>query len=218
MELTKEQIKKIDTHLKTRGIKYWDLRIEMVDHVISDIEENATTNDFKVELEKSLKKLSWHENLRKENQEGWKNVNGKYRKSYVKEIIRFFKSPRTLFIYSIITLLYYSISKQLSFDSFKKISLAVFLIPSILFLFISLKQLSKKYGRSVNLDYGMFYFSFPYLIISLPLQLSKELPENSQKLISIFLLSLFWVLNYTGYKVFRTAFTKIEKIKKELAI
>ena len=51
MELTTAQIQLIDERLKRRGIKYWDLRIEMIDHVVSDVEKNAKIDDFKIELE-----------------------------------------------------------------------------------------------------------------------------------------------------------------------
>jgi hypothetical protein len=48
MKLTKEQIQYIDNRLKKEGIKYWDIRIEMIDHVVSDLEKNAKTSDFKI--------------------------------------------------------------------------------------------------------------------------------------------------------------------------
>lgn len=47
MELNKEQIELIDKRLKSGGIKYWDLRLEMIDHIATDLEENAISNDFK---------------------------------------------------------------------------------------------------------------------------------------------------------------------------
>ncbi|CAM1369906.1 conserved membrane hypothetical protein [Tenacibaculum sediminilitoris] len=218
MELTKEQIKKIDTRLKIKGIKYWDLRVEMVDHIVSDIEENATTNDFKIELEKSLKKLGWQESLRKENQEGWKNVNTKYRRKYYKEIIRFFKSFKNTLSFVLLAFLYYFISKQMNHYTFSKVSISLFLLLIIPFLLITTKQLLKSYGRSVNLDYGTFYFSFPFLIVNLPLQFIKESSENFQKLFFLIFIPLFYVITYTGYKVYKTAIIKVEKMKKELAL
>lgn len=57
MELTKQQIKYIDHRLENDGIKYWDIRIEMLDHVVSDVEERFiaenSDNDFK-EMFKNL--------------------------------------------------------------------------------------------------------------------------------------------------------------------
>jgi hypothetical protein len=38
MELTKEQVHYIENRLENEGIKYWDIRIEMLDHVVSDVE------------------------------------------------------------------------------------------------------------------------------------------------------------------------------------
>jgi hypothetical protein len=39
MKITKEQIKYIDHRLENNGLKYWDIRIEMVDHVVSDLKK-----------------------------------------------------------------------------------------------------------------------------------------------------------------------------------
>jgi hypothetical protein len=36
MELTKQQIQHIENRLIKNGVKYWDIRIEMLDHVVSD--------------------------------------------------------------------------------------------------------------------------------------------------------------------------------------
>ena len=54
MEITKQHIQIIDDHFKNNGIKYWDLRIEMIDHLVSDIEQNSISEDFKSEFSKSL--------------------------------------------------------------------------------------------------------------------------------------------------------------------
>ena len=39
MELTKEQIQRIDTYLDVKGVKFIDFRIEIFDHIISLIEQ-----------------------------------------------------------------------------------------------------------------------------------------------------------------------------------
>ena len=39
MELTKEQIQYIENRLIKDGVKYWDIRIEMLDHIVSDVEK-----------------------------------------------------------------------------------------------------------------------------------------------------------------------------------
>ncbi|MCT4698363.1 hypothetical protein [Tenacibaculum haliotis] len=218
MELTKEQIQQIDNRLKKQGIKYWDLRIEMVDHIVSDMETNATTNDFKVELEKTLRKLNWNGGLIGVNTEGWQNTNRKYRKEYHSEFIRFFKSFTNVFFYVVFSILCYLISEQISYNIFKKISLILFIMPMILFFIITTKQLLNKYGKSVNLDYGIFYFSFAFLMINLPFQFIKEFSIDVQKIFSVILLAIFYVATYAGYKTYKKALTRVENMKNELAI
>ena len=67
MELTKEQIKYIDHRLENDGIKYWDIRIEMLDHVVSNIEnklqQESSENDFKEFVQESFVELGWKENF-----------------------------------------------------------------------------------------------------------------------------------------------------------
>ena len=218
MELTKEQIQQIDNRLKKRGIKYWDLRIEMVDHIVSDMETNATTNDFKVELEKTLRKLNWNGSLRGINTEGWQNTNRKYRKEYHSAFIRFFTSFTNVFFYVLISILYYFISKQISYNIFKKLSLLLFVIPIIIYFFITIKQLLKKYGRSVNLDYGIFYFSFAFLMINLPFQFIKEFSLENRKIFYVIFIPIFYVATYAGYKTYKKAIERVEKMKVELTL
>lgn len=67
MELTKEQIKYIDHRLENDGIKYWDIRIEMLDHVVSNVEnklqQQSSENDFKEMVQESFIELGWKENF-----------------------------------------------------------------------------------------------------------------------------------------------------------
>jgi hypothetical protein len=67
MELTKEQVQFVDHRLETEGIKYWDIRIEMLDHVVSDIEKTLKPEnseyEFKEMVQASLIDLGWKENF-----------------------------------------------------------------------------------------------------------------------------------------------------------
>ena len=38
MNLTKEQITYIDDYLKHHKVKYWDVRIELLDHIVTNVE------------------------------------------------------------------------------------------------------------------------------------------------------------------------------------
>ncbi|MBJ2173488.1 hypothetical protein JBL43_04525 [Aureibaculum sp. A20] len=58
MELTKQQIAFIDNYLKDKGVKYWDIKLELIDHIVSDVEheinfENKNFDDaFRYSIEK----------------------------------------------------------------------------------------------------------------------------------------------------------------------
>ena len=49
MELTKEQIQRVDKYLDVKGVKFIDFRIEIFDHIISQIEQKLAIEnaDFK---------------------------------------------------------------------------------------------------------------------------------------------------------------------------
>ena len=60
MELTKQQIQHIDHRLESEGIKYWDIRIEMLDHLANDIEQiwkEKPNLSFEQARDKSFKKF-----------------------------------------------------------------------------------------------------------------------------------------------------------------
>jgi hypothetical protein len=67
MELKREEIQFIDHSLETEGIRYWDIRIEMLDYVVSDIEKTLKPEnseyEFKEMVQASLIDLGWKENF-----------------------------------------------------------------------------------------------------------------------------------------------------------
>ena len=113
MELTKEQIKFIDHRLENEGIKYWDIRIEMLDHIVLDVEsilkpENSEY-EFKEMVQQSFEKLGWKENFNgggfdKVYLEKLKYFNNKTQKEIRKEFIEEVKKTQTI----IYTLLFFS--------------------------------------------------------------------------------------------------------------
>ena len=110
MELTKKQIQFIDHRLENDGVKYWDIRIEMLDHIVTDVESilkpKNTECQFKEIVQEAFVSMGWKENFNgssfeKQNKEGWKNVGKKYRKEYFLEVRNFFKKPKNLFFFLI---------------------------------------------------------------------------------------------------------------------
>jgi len=217
MELTTKQIQEIDNRLKNNGIKYWDIRIEMLDHLVTDVENRIKKGE---ELEKAITNsfisLGWNGSLKQLNKKGWKNTNNKYRRDYHSGFIGFFKKAINLFILLIFVSILYITSEYLTFKVFKKLNFILLIVPFIPFSFLGIKQLFKKYGKSVNLDYGTFYFSFAFLMISFPMQFLKYTSEINQRVLLILGIPIYFVATYSGYKVYKKAITKVENMRKQL--
>jgi hypothetical protein len=218
MELKKNQIEEIDQTLKKNGIKYWDLRIEMIDHIVSDIEDNAQTNDFEKELTFSLKRIGWLGNFPEINRKGWQNVNRKYRREYHKGFRNFFKKPKNVLIFILCSLLFYVISEAISFKSFKSLSFFLFASPLVFAFVFFIKSLYKKHGRSVNLDYGFMYLIMSFLVLQSFPTLFKGESEDIQKTMWFVLLPIHSLAFYSGYNLYKKAISKVEKMKKELTL
>ena len=218
MELTKEQLQQIDERLKSGGIKYWDLRLEMIDHIATDLEQNAKGDDFKLELNNSLKRIGYFYKLSALNTNGWQNVNKYYRKKYHDNIKHYLKSPLVLLLVALSVVLNYFLFDYLPLKTFKLVNFSAYIVVSIPFFILTTKLWFKKYGKSVHLDYGIFYFGFALIMVSLPLQFSGYFDVFYQKLLLILVFPLFTLASYSGYQLFKESIQKVEKIKKELCL
>ena len=92
------------------------------------------------------------------------------------------------------------------------------IIPILIFLFEAIKVGMKKYGKSVNLDYGLSYFSLAFIILNGIPRLFSSATENTQKTIWLILIPIYFVATYSGYKVFKKAINKVEIMRKELSL
>jgi len=217
MEITKEQIQYIDEYLKKRGIKYWDLRTEMIDHLVSDIEQNLISKDFKAEFSLALKRAKWNGSLSGINIEGWKNVNRKYRSAYLKGFINFFKSFKNIVTLIFGLTVFYLISENVSLEVFSKISIVLFATPLLIVVVEFIKSFYKKYGRSVNLDYGVTYMTMSFLILNAVAIFFDDKTEFTQKTLWFILLPIHYIAFNSGYNLYKKAITKIEEMKNKLS-
>jgi len=63
MKLTKEQIQQIEDYLNNKKVKYIDIRFEILDHIISDVEFIIKNNNSYFEDAFSEVKLKWNKNF-----------------------------------------------------------------------------------------------------------------------------------------------------------
>lgn len=209
MKLTKAQIKYIDNYLKNKGIVFWDVRLEMVDHLVSDMESYEDSADFDSRFKQSLINANWPNTLKKVNQEHHKATNKIYRAKLWKEMLYILKTP--LYLISLIVV-YFALRKIALYDvdvfKFTFVAICCFILVTMIIEIIRIKV--KKIGKSINLQYGSFYFSFGSLMINLPIYL---MPKDSQFLWFPLIICFYILMTTAGYRVYRTALKKVLKMK-----
>lgn len=219
MELTKEQIQQINNYLKEAGIKYWDIRIEMIDHFASKVENNT------IELnEESLKKEFGHGYISSNKiQTRLKAINEKYRNLFLQEIISFFKSFRGLFIALGLFIVEYLLFHFLDIKIFKKVNMVLFLSVAAFAVLYSLKLLLKD-RYSVHLNQAIFYVMISFLIFNLPFQLLNDggifkTEPTTYAFVLAIIVPLNLIFTYCGYVVFyrtqkyyNSIYNKLEKV------
>lgn len=214
MKLTKNHIEIIDNHLKSAGIKYWDLRVEMIDHIATDIEQNAESDDFNIELKTFLEHLGWVGNLSYLNTKGWKDTNNFYRKRYFKQIFGFLKQPKILLLLVCFAVTNILFAQNLPFKIFKQMQIGFFTLPLIPIIYFLIKNALKKHGKSVHLDYGSFYSCFSILMVNLPFEFMDVFDLHIQKIIILTIMPIYLLASYSGFLLYKSAIKKVEQMKK----
>ncbi|MHB0756505.1 hypothetical protein [Polaribacter sp. M15] len=108
MELSKEQLLQIDNYIFSCGIKYYDVRTEIVDHFANILEERLAKNpdlDFKKEIRNIHRNFS-DSGFSKLLKEKTKSVNKKFYKQSFIHLIRFFKLPKIVVTVAVFYLLF----------------------------------------------------------------------------------------------------------------
>ena len=193
MKLTKEQIQYIEDYLKHHKVKYWDIRIELLDHIVTTVEDKITQgitfDDAMIEVHKSFGnslKMLWNTGIEYSifaNGDGFKSliltkrkqINKKYRRLYFKEIINFLKPIKHLFFIVSLFYLNYLLFQNVNYKIFKRVNSIVFVLPMVFFLVYSFRLFITK-NKSIHLEYAFFYNTFSFFILNMLLQISN--PEG----------------------------------------
>jgi hypothetical protein len=238
MKLTKEQIQYIDDYLKHHKVNYWDVRIELLDHIVTTVEakidKGISFDDAMIEVHKSFgnsMKRFWNtgveysifaygEGYKQLIQTKRKQINKKYRNLYFKEIYNFLKSAKHLFLIISIFYLNYLLFQNVSYKLFKRINLIVFFLPMVFFLVYSFRLFITK-NKSIHLEYAQLYYTLSFFILNMFLQIAN--PEglfNAGKEFQIIVIAIIAPLNliftYCGYTLYKRTYIKYTGMFKQL--
>ncbi|RCW93546.1 hypothetical protein [Winogradskyella arenosi] len=183
MKLSKADIQFIDTYLENSDVVYADIRMEMVDHVASDIENRMEAGDTRSFYE--VFKTYMVENkaqLLKDNKQFLKSADKKIWKTFLKEL----KNPITPLLYVISCVGFYMLHQNFSLETSRLCLSIVPLVGFTGFIFTYVVYQSVKDNKRFSVVERL---AFPFLALyQLPnifLNNTKELSETSD---------LFWTI------------------------
>lgn len=180
-KLTKQNIQFIDSYLKKRGIKYLDVRVELIDHLSTDFEEYSKV----VLLEDYLKsKLQFINTFEKDRQ-------SKLHWHYQKQLwLQFFKHFYTFKGLALATILVILLIAGLNHITIKSIT-SVVLISSAAINFASFFIHFKNRKNIENMQSSLFVFailSLPALPLYCYNQINTYIESNS------LIFMVFWLI------------------------
>ncbi|MBV7269185.1 hypothetical protein [Winogradskyella luteola] len=222
MKLSENDIQTIDRYLKDKGIGYWDIRLEMTDHIACEMESKNGSYDFHTLFMHVLDRLGWKNDLKSFEQRRLRSINKTVRKKYVSNFVGLFTNIKTLIVVGFFVFAYYLLFQNFSSKVFSIISLMLFGLP-ILYFTIHYAYMSIKFKKSGYLLYGYFYIIFSMLMSNLLYQLPRpdgvfEVTENVRQSI-IFFTTIFNVLFiYSGIKIYLETTKKYRNLQDKLAV
>lgn len=215
MELTKKQIQFIENRLENEGVKFWDIRIEMLDHVVTDVEKRTGLGEkFEDAVQNSFEELGWKGSFKDLVIIRQKLIAKLNRNSIHKELKNFFTCFKTLLIYGFVLAICYFYGDE---KLVGKIIISLFLILFCLVaIFGSMNY--KKVFKSANLAVTITFLGFLLSLLNVGLFLPKlyfNVETFSANYISV-LIAILFPLYFIGYKVFIENYIKTNKVYLKL--
>ncbi|WP_417799927.1 hypothetical protein [Tenacibaculum sp.] len=220
MELTKEQIKRIDLFLEGIGIEYIDIRFEMVDHIATEIEstvENVNAffegKGFQVPFIKYMlsRKKEYFESYKKQKRRAlWFNIK--------KTLVAVFKES-TKPVNLIIILLFLFAINLLEKFSIKYTSEVIFISFFLSFFYFTIKfnQFRKKFGDVKIIHAYTSILMFNYIISFHFPGITPIFSEGNYSPFLLYKCAITLIVNFLVFKCFLNEKTNIQKRLKKLA-
>ncbi|WP_296315208.1 hypothetical protein [Winogradskyella sp. UBA3174] len=234
MKLSKEEIQFIDNYLIKNEVKYWDVRLELLDHIVSAVEDKIVNNgisfneallevhrgfgnqfiEFGVAKSDVFEKGLYQSNIgfKKFIRQKQKEVGRKYRKITWKHLKIKFTNIQFLIEYIAFVLLFISIYKFSPKSSFL-IGLLVLILPNIYSVYYFFKDKSARKSLSFSMATGsaMFLWSM-YNLSFYILKESYESVANIPYIIFVLVTCLFYPLVSVNIEVYRKVYKENKKI------
>jgi hypothetical protein len=196
MKLTKEDIQFIDQYLIKNDIKFWDVRTELLDHIVSAVEdkigkEGISFNEALLEVHQgfgnklghykypSFEKKLYYSNkgFKQFSLQKQKELGKNYRRLHREGLKNLLNSPKFLLEYVLFGIMFY-----FAFLNFVKLSLVFglisLMIPTFYSGFHSIKH--KMARRSLNISSLTMMMALPWTLFNLSLQIFNMTYEGEE--------------------------------------
>ena len=210
MQLTKKQVTYIDDYLKHHKLKYWDIRIELLDHIVTKTEvlmEEGLSFDKALEevhvgFGNHLRKndYSRNENAVFTNGDGYatlliekrNNLHSKYRQLIWREIKKSFLSLNSFLILTGLFGSLFVLSGEVTHNIFITVALILSVIPMCYFIIRGfLKTSIYKLKKTLNINIAANSILIVYIFSNFSLQLSpSNLALLSETQFEVFMTSI----------------------------
>ncbi|CAL2062360.1 hypothetical protein [Tenacibaculum sp. 190524A05c] len=220
MELNKEQIKYIDDLLYDSGVKFWDVRIEMLDHVVSEIEHQSYSNlDFKTTVFEVFKKMGWKENFNGSNfeeviKDHHDSFSKKVRKRFFKTMKEDFSNPIIVTISLVLLYAFYEVAHYKELLKYFSLLILLGLVFPMIFFFTR-----KMFYRSIHLNHASSIAFFSLSIFNCFIYLPKMFFDFNVLNYPILVALIFGITTIQtalGIKFFFKEFEKTNDVYKKL--
>ncbi|QTD36512.1 hypothetical protein JL193_10165 [Polaribacter batillariae] len=166
MELTNEQVLQIDNYVYVSGVKFFDVRSEIVDHFASKLEEKLTANP-NVDIEKEI--IEIHKNFgangfRDFIEQKKKSVKKKFYVLTLRHLKTFFTLPKIIISTAIFVALVFTMNLLVDKEMFFSILSAILLALAFRLLYnVNMRDTNKHTFLVLSLT--MHFFNVFYLMV-----------------------------------------------------
>lgn len=221
MKLSKEQIQSLEHRLQKNGLTYWDISIEILDHLASEIETKMSNKEpYESAVDNAFQKLNLLGDLSGLNRSKLIAINKIVRKQFFNEIVNLFKSLITLVALIVFVSIYSFFFFKANITLFKYATFTLLAIPVLLGAYYHLKEFYIK-KKSGYLIYTSFYVFFAILLLNVIFQFCKpegliNVTSETQKLIWFIATTVNTTFSIAGLRLHFKTLKKIKNIQKEL--
>ncbi|AWM13684.1 hypothetical protein DI487_07290 [Flavobacterium sediminis] len=198
MKLTKENIVLVDNYLQNNGVVYYDIRMEMVDHVATAVEEKMKAEH--VDFEEAFENFIFNKGklFKKINSEATKRAGNKAKRILLK---RFYLPSTILVAFGSLALLFginFLWDSDLSFDVYSVVYMVFIIRLALVYLY---KNFSGKYRfkRIAVVDKMIGFYALSTYLLNYVFRVDKHIDSEYIRMVFFALIIVYsWVVYQTS--------------------